>query len=332
VPHEILAVLRRAGLLEIEERPTAEPLTGGVSSDIWRVETELGPVCVKRALAQLRVKAEWRAPVERSGYEAAWMREAARIVPAAVPELLVEDRPAGALVMRYLDPARHRLWKAALRDGEVDIGFARMVGQRLAAIHAGTAGREEVARSFPTDAIFHDIRLEPYLLATGQAHPEHGARLRRLARRTATTKRALVHGDVSPKNILIGPDGPVFLDAECAWYGDPAFDLAFCLNHLLLKCLWTPSAASAFLDAFDGLTESYMAGVVWEPRRELESRAAALLPGLFLARVDGKSPVEYLTEEADQLRVRRVGRALLADPPSRLSSIAVAWRAELASS
>ena len=128
---------------------------------------------MKRALAQLRVKAEWRAPVERSGYEAAWMREAARIVPAAVPELLVEDRPAGALVMRYLDPARHRLWKAALRDGEVDIGFARMVGQRLAAIHAGTAGREEVARGFPTDAIFHDIRLEPYLLATGQAHPEH---------------------------------------------------------------------------------------------------------------------------------------------------------------
>ena len=328
-PHEILAVLRRAGLLEIDERPSAEALTGGVSSDIWRVETEIGPVCVKRALVRLRVKAEWRAPVERSGYEAAWMREAAKIVPGAVPELLAEDKAAGALVMRYLDPAWHRLWKTALRDGEVDLAFARAVGERLAAIHAATAGREEVAGSFPTDAIFHDIRLEPYLLTTGEAHPEHGAQLRRLVRRTATTKRALVHGDVSPKNILAGPEGPVFLDAECAWYGDPAFDLAFCLNHLLLKCLWTPVAAGAFLTAFDVLAEAYLAGVVWEPRRELEARAAGLLPGLFLARVDGKSPVEYVTAEAEKERVRHVAGRFLREQVKTLMPIRSAWAEEV---
>jgi aminoglycoside phosphotransferase (APT) family kinase protein len=322
-------VLRRAGLLEFGDEPEGGPLTGGVSSDIWLVRLTGGPVCVKRALAQLRVKADWRAPVERSGYEAAWMRIAAAIVPGAVPELLFEDRAAGALVMAYLEPRRHRLWKEVLRTGEADREVAGEVGRRLGRIHAATARRPDIAAQFPTDAIFHDIRLEPYLLATAIAHPSLATPLRRIARRTATTKLALVHGDVSPKNILLGPGGPVFLDAECAWYGDPAFDLAFCLNHLLLKCLWTPAAAPEFLGCFEALVASYLDEVAWEPREEIEARAASLLPGLFLARVDGKSPVEYVTGLAEKERVRRVAGAFLLAPPDRLAVIEEAWTVEL---
>ena len=142
---------------------------------------------------------------------------------------------------------------------------------------------------------------------------------------TAATRRVLVHGDVSPKNILVGPDGPVILDAECAWYGDPAFDLAFCLNHLLLKCLWTPAALGRFLACFDALAAAYLGGVAWEPPGELERRAARLLPGLLLARVDGKSPVEYLTAETDRERVRGVARALLGAPVDRLGAVRAAW-------
>ena len=329
VPNDILAVLRRAGLLEFGSEPKGEPLTGGVSSDIWRVDLPMGAVCIKRALARLRVKADWRAPVERSGYEAAWMRIARAVEPAAAPELLFEDRAAGAVVMRYLPPDRYRLWKEALRAGEADPAFAAAVGARLVAIHAATAGRPEIAAAFPTDAIFHDIRLEPYLIATSRAHAALAPALQRLARRTATTKLALVHGDVSPKNILVGPDGPVLLDAECAWYGDPAFDLAFCLNHLLLKCLWTPTAAPDFLDCFDGLLRTYLEGVGWEPRQELEARAAGLLPGLFLARIDGKSPVEYVTDMMDKERVRRIAGAFLLAPAETLAPLREAWAVEL---
>jgi len=147
---------------------------------------------------------------------------------------------------------------------------------------------------------------------------------------TQTTKLALVHGDVSPKNILCGPDGPVFLDAECAWWGDPAFDLAFCLNHLLLKCLWTPTATAGFLGCFDALAAAYLARVDWEPPAAVEARAARLLPGLFLARVDGKSPVEYITTEQDRNRVRRVARALLTHPVEALGDVRQAWTKELA--
>ena len=327
----VVAALERLGLLRAGEMARFERLTGGVSSDIWRVDLARGPVCVKRALPKLRVAQDWFAPVERNAYEAGWMRRAAAVAPEAVPELLGQDAEAGVLVMAYLDPARHALWKAELRDGRAAPEVAAAVGLRLVRIHAATADDPEVAAEFATDRIFYDIRLEPYLVATAARHPDRAEALHGLVATTAATRRCLVHGDVSPKNILIGPSGPVFLDAECAWYGDPAFDLAFCLNHLLLKCLWTPRARAGFLACFDALAASYLAGAAWEAPEALEGRVARLLPGLLLARVDGKSPVEYLTEDQDKNRLRRVARALLAKPADRLGDVRAAWAAELAS-
>jgi tRNA A-37 threonylcarbamoyl transferase component Bud32 len=251
-------------------------------------------------------------------------------VPDAVPKVLGHDPEHGSFVMEFFEPASHRLWKEELRQGRVDLDVARAVGERLGLVHAGTAHDSSIAARFPTDAVFHAIRLEPYLEATARAHPSLAPALHDLVRVTATTQRALVHGDVSPKNILIGPKGPIFLDAECAWYGDPAFDLAFCLNHLLLKCLWAPMARAPLLTAFDVLAGSYMRNVDWEPGAAVAGRAARLLPGLFLARVDGKSPVEYVTLELEKNRVRRVARQLLLSPPTSLGEVRNAWAAELA--
>jgi aminoglycoside phosphotransferase (APT) family kinase protein len=325
----VLGALERLGLLAPGEAPRFVRLTGGVSSDIWRVDLARGPVCVKRALAKLRVAADWRVPIERNAYEAAWMRCASAVVPQAVPALLGQDPSAGVLVMAYLPEGRYPVWKQELRAGRAAPQLACAVGERLVRIHAGTAGDAAIAGAFATDRIFYDIRLEPYLAATARAHPDQAEALHALVETTAATRLALVHGDVSPKNILVGPDGPLFLDAECAWYGDPAFDLAFCLNHLLLKCLWMPDASIAFLGCFDELARAYLAEVVWEPKAALEARAARLLPGLLLGRVDGKSPVEYLTEQADKDRVRRVARRLLGDPVERLGAIRAAWAEEL---
>jgi aminoglycoside phosphotransferase (APT) family kinase protein len=327
-PPEILDALRRMHLLGAADA-AGERLTGGVSSDIWRIDLPDGPVCVKRALAKLRVAADWHAPVERNRYEAAWMQRANAAVPNAAPALRGQDAVSGALAMEFLSPADHKLWKTELREGHADPAFAARVATSLARIHAATAADPTTAAEFPTDRIFFDIRLEPYLLATARAHPDLAQSLEALVSATQHTQRALVHGDVSPKNILVGPRGPVFLDAECAWWGDPAFDLAFCLNHLLLKCVWTPAAAAGFLGCFDALARAYVAGVTWEPPAELEARAARLLPGLFLARVDGKSPVEYITEAADKDRIRRTSRALLREPPDRLADIRQAWSREL---
>ena len=111
--------------------------------------------------------------------------------------------------------------------------------------------------------------------------------------------------------------------------GRPAFDLAFCLNHLLLKCLWVPAARERFLECFDAFADGYLSGVEWESRALLEARAAALLPGLLLARVDGKSPVEYLTDEQDKDIVRNAASGLLRNPVSRLAEVRDYWRATL---
>ena len=317
------------GLIQVQSPPPMTPLPGGVSSDIWRVDLPTGPVCVKRALPRLKVEAVWEAPVERNRYEWEWMREAGRISPSSVPPLVAHDIEAGCFAMGFLAPEDHPLWKAQLRDGIAREATARAVGERLVAIHNATAGRADVQTRFATDDIFYAIRLEPYLVATAARHPDLANALQAVVSRTAGTKHALVHGDVSPKNILIGPDGPIFLDAECAWYGDPAFDLAFCLNHLLLKCLWTPAATAAFLRSFDALAETYLAGVEWETRAAIEERAAHLLPGLFLARVDGKSPVEYITAEADRERVRRTAPPLILNPPATLAAVRKAWATAL---
>jgi aminoglycoside phosphotransferase (APT) family kinase protein len=328
-PVAIVAALRRMRLLTDREAPEGERLTGGVSSDIWRMDLRSGPVCVKRALAKLRVAADWQAPVERNRYEARWMQRAAAAAPGSAPRLLGLDEASGALAMQFLPAERYPLWKALLRDGHADPGFAAQVAATLVRIHAATAAEPAIAAEFPTDRIFYDIRLEPYLIATGRVHPDLAPRLSELVTVTQANRHALVHGDVSPKNILRGPGGPVFLDAECAWWGDPAFDLAFCLNHLLLKCLWTPSAAAGFLACFDALASAYVGRVDWEPPDALESRAAHLLPGLFLARVDGKSPVEYITAEPDKDRVRRVARSLLARPVDALNDVRLTWTKEL---
>jgi aminoglycoside phosphotransferase (APT) family kinase protein len=325
----IVAFIESSGLVSPGTSASFERLPGGVSSDIWLVHADDRSFCVKRALAQLRVAADWRAPIERNTKEAGWIKAVAGFMPEAVPSLLAEDAAAGMFAMDYLPPQSFEVWKSQMQHGHVLPATAAEVGRRLVRIHSKFARSAAAAAEFATDAIFHAIRLEPYLLATALAHPDRAAVLEELAETTAHTKLTLVHGDVSPKNILVGPQGPVFIDAECAWFGDPAFDLAFCLNHLLLKCLWVREAAVRLLAAFQSLTESYLQGVDWESHQDIDGRAARLLPGLFLARIDGKSPVEYLTEERDKDTVRRVARLLLACPPDGLAEIRQVWASEI---
>jgi aminoglycoside phosphotransferase (APT) family kinase protein len=321
----VVASLRSMGLVGADEAARLSPLTGGVSSDIHLVETPGRRFCIKRALARLKVAAVWEAPLGRNAAEAAWMREVSNWLPHAVPKILGEDEGLGLFAMEFLPPERNPVWKAELLAQRVDAAFAARVGQDLGTIHAESAGDASIASRFANDGTFGPIRIEPYLIATGRAHPNLAARFEALAATTLANKKALVHGDVSPKNILCGEQGPVFLDAECACHGDPAFDLAFCLNHLLLKGARTGVDREPYRHAFVALVQAYLAKVDWEDRSKLEARAAALLPALFLARVDGKSPVEYLTFDEQREAVRRFAIPLVASPPADLIGIANAW-------
>ena len=325
VPAWLATSVRRMGLVGAHTALSAQALAGGVSSDIYRVDLPSATICVKRALPKLRVAADWRAPVTRNGNEVAWMRTAGAIVPGAVPEILGEDAEGGAFAMSYLPPAVCPVWKERLRDGAIDTNAAAAVGDLLGRIHAGAAGDPAMPNRFDHAAIFDAIRLEPYLAATARVHRDLGASLTALAAATRANRRTLVHGDFSPKNILLGPSGPVILDAECATFGDPAFDLAFVLNHLLLKGAWRPQWRARYVDALVALQHAYVAHVKWESRAAVLARTAALLPALMLARVDGKSPVEYLIDEGVKDDVRGFARALLVSPVGNPAVIARRW-------
>ena len=323
----LAASLQRMGLLQPGELPVVTPLTGGVSSTILRLDLPSRSYCFKQALPKLRVSKDWFAPVSRRFSEIAYLREAARLAPGHFPQVLGEDAEQGAFVMEYFDTS-HVNWKNELLAGRIHPGVAEKVALVLAAVHCGTAGNPEVSGRFANDDTFMAIRLEPYLLETARQHPSLARKLRRLVDITWNTKLVLVHGDVSPKNILVNTAGePVLLDAECAWYGDPAFDLAFFFNHLLLKAAHLPNIAAACLADFRKAKAAYFAQVQWEPAVNLEQRVAALLPAMVLARIDGKSPVEYLTADG-QAVVRRNALFLLEKEPLRLEEIVAHWEKE----
>ena len=160
-PAELFAALRHMGLLKADATARGERLTGGVSSDIWRIDLPSGPVCVKRALAKLRVAADWQAPVERNRYEARWMRCAAAAVPGAAPRLFGVDESSGTLAMQFLPADRYALWKTQLRDGNADPKFAARVAQAWSASMPQRRRTRVSRRLFPPT---------PFSMTSGLSH------------------------------------------------------------------------------------------------------------------------------------------------------------------
>ncbi|NBS07895.1 MAG: aminoglycoside phosphotransferase family protein [Betaproteobacteria bacterium] len=316
---DVLAALHKLGLGRGQSVQAMVQLTGGVSSDIWRIDFADHSICAKRALSQLKVAAHWEAPLSRNAYEYAWYQVVGPLFGQHVPTMLGRDEDSGLFFMSYLEPEKHPVWKSLLLKGHIEPEFAQSVGACLGQMHRHSAAHPELAEKFKSDVEFFSLRLEPYLLATAQQHPTLASQLQSICEQTAQTRLALVHGDISPKNILCGPNGPVFLDAECAWYGDPAFDLAFCLNHLLLKAVWMPQHASVLAQSYQQMVSAYMPAVNWENASVFEKRTAQLLPALLLARVDGKSPVEYLTAPAQRAVVRHAAMQGLQSSPLELN-------------
>lgn len=315
LPQRATDLVHRLGLCPAGAQPEVWPLTGGVASDIARVRWPGGEVCVKFALERLRVAEDWRAPVSRNAAEYAWLAHAGQTLPGSAPRLHGREARLGGFAMEFVTGAT--LWKSALLDDRSRGGEAPAIGRALGRLHAASTVPGFDPASFRNAALFEAIRIDPYLRFTATRHPAVADRLTALADALARHDRVLVHGDISPKNILIRDGAPVFLDAECATMGDPAFDLAFCINHLILKGFHLPETRADLWSAPLALWAAYSPQVLWEDAAALEARTAALVPALMLARIDGKSPVEYLAP-ATRDQVRRVALDLLASPPADL--------------
>ncbi len=328
LPEKCCDLIEELGLGRREEVRDVTPLTGGVASDIAALRVGDTRYCVKLALPKLKVAADWRAPVHRNAAEYAWLEVAARVVPQSAVRLFGRSEHAHGFVMEFLDGPDVHLWKTAMLEGTRPNGEARAVGDVVGRIHAVSSGDDFDRSAFRNRDDFRALRIEPYLISTAGRHPELEARLHDLADVLYRSDQVLVHGDVSPKNILMRNGGPVILDAECATMGDASFDPSFCLNHLVLKAIHLPGMRAAFLGEIARFWEGYGPHVSWEEPADLEARVCRLLPALMLARIDGKSPVEYLDETRRQ-QVRALAQPMIVEPVQTLSDLTETLKARL---
>jgi aminoglycoside phosphotransferase (APT) family kinase protein len=325
LPLEIESALLAAGLLS-SGRHYVTPLAGGVSCDIWRVEEDGRLFVVKRALPKLRVQAEWFADIARNRHEQDYLKYVGTFLPGAVPKVLFSGKDF--FVMEFLGQ-EFQDWKTLLLSRFIEPVTATHAGGALGRIHRESWQDPEAHRLFSTDQHFHDLRIAPYLLAAAEKHPEIAGLIHAEAKRLATTKLALVHGDYSPKNLMVADQRLVVLDCEVAWFGDPAFDLCFLINHLLLKSLCVREKRQAFLDLIPLAISAYCKEIGENRFQVVSGHAPGLLLCLLLARVDGKSPVEYLTDTSKKDFVRGFVHKHLASPPKSLTELVEHYSASL---
>lgn len=296
----------------------AAVLSGGVSATVVRVEpsdpaSDFPSMVLKQASPQLRTSKEWISRVDRIWNETEAIRFLAEILPpGVVPRLIFEDRDKHLIGMSDLGPTRDN-WKLLLLEGRPDPDLARTAGLILGNIHeSGLRHAETLSSGRLSDlSYFDELRIDPYYRTVANVHPIVAEPLARLIEdMLAVPQKTFVHADFSPKNILVGQHRELsIVDFETAHWGDPAFDIGFFLTHLVLKTframrLRLPARDDYLKMVFDFWATYRRAFASLDTPVTFEARALGHLAGCMLARVDGKSPVDYLCEtDQDDVRV-----------------------------
>lgn len=296
----LIAYLRQDGRIRADETPAVRNLAGGVSNRTVLIQRRSGEAWVlKQALDRLRVRVEWYSDPRRIEREALGIQRLSEIAPeGTITPLIFLDAPRHVLAMRAV-PELHENWKSMLMSGRLEADHVRQFAELLAAIHrAGFDRWEQFAREFEDRSFFESLRLEPYYAYAAQRMPFAAPFLERLIEDTRARRYTLVHGDFSPKNVLIHNNRLVLLDHEVIHFGDGAFDLGFGLTHLLSKANHLRDRRVDFANAAKSFWLSYrrsIEGVPWVDG--LEERACRHTLACLLARCVGRSPLEYLTPE-----------------------------------
>jgi aminoglycoside phosphotransferase (APT) family kinase protein len=322
-PDDLLSYLRGGGWIGPDETPRLTVLAGGVSNRTVLVERETGEGwVVKQALAKLRVQVDWFSDPRRIHREALALGVLAPLCPpGSVPRLIFEDLPNTIMAMEAVAQP-HANWKTMLLAGDLQKDHVAQFGRLLAAIHRETGlKRDALMADFGDRTFYESLRLEAYYLYTGTQVPEAAAFYGALVAETRARQDTLVHGDYSPKNVLVYRGQLVLLDYEVAHLGEPAFDLGFSMTHLLSKAHHVAGKRAAFAEAARQYWDTYRAAL-GEPAwaNGFEARAVRHTLGCLLARVAGRSPLEYLTAEA-RARQRQAVVALMQAPPETVEGL-----------
>ena len=330
-PESLLEYLRTSGRIGPQEQPRLQRLAGGVSSRAMLVERE-APAdswVLKQALPKLRVAVDWFSSPERMRREALALRWMPELVPAgSAPSLLWEDPDAHLLAMTAV-PQPHVNWKTALLQGR-EMELAEAFGRLLGTVHRRAwERRAEIQLDFADRSFFESLRVEPYYRYTAARVPAAGPFLGELIEKTDRVTETLVHGDFSPKNVLVHDRHLVLLDYEVAHFGDPAFDVGFSTAHLLSKANHLRALEGQFAHAAAESWRAYRGEIdATAFSGAVEPRAVRHTLACLLARVEGRSPLEYLDERARQ-RQRVAAVALMEAPPATMPALVTAWQERL---
>ncbi len=327
----LIDYLRAQGHIPTGETPSVRNLRGGVSNRTVWVELASGDQWVlKQALAKLRVQADWFSSVERIHREAAGLRWLSRALPpGSTPSFVFEDQTEHILAMSAV-PMPHENWKTRLLAGNIDLPYMSQFGQILAAIHHSMErDPAEAQAQFGDQSFFESLRLEPYYAYSAEQVPAAADFLHDLIDETRGRKLALVHGDYSPKNVLIYAERLIILDYEVIHIGDPAFDLGFSLTHLLSKALYMPDHRHELYNGALLYWQSYNSALgspAWSAT--LESYAIRHTLACLLARVAGRSPLEYLSPD-QRAQQKQIVLDLMPDPPPSVPQLITAYHDRL---
>jgi 5-methylthioribose kinase len=306
----------------IAEGPVrAEPLGWGVSNLVLRIVTPGQSFVLKQSRPRLRTIDPWFSDLERVYREEEVMRALCPLLPQpTVPRVLFSDRANYVFAMTEA-PAASRVWKEVLLSGDVDLAVAERAGSILGRIHEATARDPAIVRPFHDRAVFIQLRVDPFYRKVQERRPEVAREVGTIADRMLSRQDALCHGDYSPKNILVHDRGFTLVDYETAHWGDPTMDLGFFLSHLILKAARRSPLREKFFELTRAFWRAYLDAVQFCPPNELVSRAIEHFGVCALARIDGTSPVDYLTEESNREAVRALARWALRERPARWEDV-----------
>ena len=285
-------------------------LPGGVSSDIRLTQGPDGEIVIKTALGRLKVQAEWVSSPERSQTEVDAILATADLIGARfVPEILWSRPEQHSFAMRRVDP-RLRNWKQDLLAGHVDPATSQQAGVLLGRLHRGSMSQPGLAARFADTTYFRQLRAIPFFENVASRIPELATAIHSVLRAMEDRATCLVHGDYSPKNILADGAQLVILDFEVAHWGDPRFDVAFCLSHLLLKA----SRSGADRGAFEVAMSRFLLGYAAEAGPAPDDAELVRLTGcLVLSRLAGDSPVDYIGD-LDIAALRAIAHDMIMAP------------------
>jgi hypothetical protein len=330
-PDSLIDYLRTKGHIGPDEVSSVEVLTGGVSNRTVLVQRTGRPGWViKQALTKLRVQVDWFSDPERIHREALGMLWLHELAPAgSVTRLVFEDHHEHLLCMEAV-PRPHDNWKKMLLAGDIRTDHVCQFGRLAGQIHRRSSERaRELAGLFDDQTFFESLRLEPYYAYTAQQVPAAAPFLGQLLAETRGRKDCLVHGDYSPKNVLVYRDHLVLLDHEVIHWGDPAFDLGFSLTHLLSKAHHVADRREAFAQAFRDYWQNYLAAlgdVSWQ--QGFEPRVVRHTLGCLLGRVAGRSPLEYLSP-VERSRQQAAVVDVMQEPPQTVVELMQRFLASL---